>query len=90
MRCEYKDCQTQATVMCRFGDGTYDFERRRAIKVICQQTFVRYCDQHWQIIDRLFVTCDLSEAAHRPRAIDGQKARSLLHEHVAAPRTTRA
>ena len=70
--CQYAACNNAATVKCRFGDGYYASNsgghggpgaRGRPVSASPQlrrQTFVRYCDDHFQLVNRLFVLCDVT------------------------------
>jgi hypothetical protein len=59
-RCTYAECVESATVALRFGDGSTRLGER--------QTSVAYCDEHAELVKRLFVTCDeWSIAASRSR-----------------------
>ena len=59
--CDWRDCPVQATIALRFGDGFYQKGRGNGIKQ--RQTYARYCDDHAQLVDRWFVTCDVRPAS---------------------------
>jgi hypothetical protein len=48
--CAYAGCDETAAVALRFGDGSTSVGPR--------QTEVPYCDEHAELVKRLFVTCD--------------------------------
>lgn len=54
MTCEHAHCHAPATVKTRFGDGTcrpfYN----------SHQTFVSYCDAHYQHVASLFHLCHVT------------------------------
>lgn len=58
MTCDHARCTAPATVRCRFGDGT--FRTTPNARHVERQTFVRYCDPHFQHVASLFHLCDIA------------------------------
>lgn len=55
MTCDHARCTAAATVRCRMGDGRVHVPGHRG-----RQTFVRYCDPHFQHVASLFHLCDIA------------------------------
>lgn len=53
--CQHADCTSAATVKTRFGDGMHYTSGSKG-----KQTFVHYCDPHYQAVDKLFRLCDVT------------------------------
>ena len=52
MTCDHRGCSRTATIRCRMGDGRIPGQPK-------PQTYVRYCDPHFQTVAALFVLCDI-------------------------------
>lgn len=64
MTCDHARCDAEATVRCRMGDGYV-----RQCGPLRKQPFVHYCDRCFQVVDGLFVLCDVALIAqpHSPK-----------------------
>jgi len=75
--CDHADCQAEATVRTRFGDGTWQHGN-----VIHQQTYAYYCDTHRDTIARLFFLCDMGRVTRKDGS-DGPSRMPLPGRHPA-------
>lgn len=62
MTCEHAACTDTATVKTRFGTGYWFHGRTRH-----RQTYVHYCDPHFESVDHAFQLCDTQTVNEREK-----------------------